>query len=390
MQSYRQAERLFEAHTGLQIRALGELEFFLLGGDFSRRYAAEPQRGYHESAPFLKGGEVLNEMARSLARITGAVKYAHAEVGVIGSLQSEREEIRGAQAEQMEIEFLPRPVEEMADDLVLGRWLIRTVAFRHGCVATFAPKLEEGAAGNGLHFHLELLRNATNVMLGPDGHLSESARTLVGGLCEYADSLTAFGNTVPSAYLRLTPNHEAPTRICWSDHNRGAMIRVPLGWSTLSDLCRKVNPKEPAGRRKLPCRQTVELRSPDGSANVHLVLAGIVMAADWAFQGTPSRFHGAGPLQLAERLYVRGDIQGEDLSRLPPLPTSCVDSGRLLLEKRELYERDHVFPPVLVDQVARLLGQQDDAMLLQRLAALTPEDRSREARRVMHSHLHSP
>ncbi|MCB9087456.1 MAG: hypothetical protein H6628_03995 [Calditrichae bacterium] len=39
--------------------------------------------------------------------------------------------------------------------------------------------------------------------------------------------LTAFGNTTSSAYLRLVPNQEAPTHICWSDLNRSALIRVP-------------------------------------------------------------------------------------------------------------------------------------------------------------------
>ncbi len=163
------AARLFSSRSGLELRALGELEFFLLGHRFPRCYPCEPQRGYHGSSPFTRGAEVLDEMMRTVARVTGAVKYAHAEVGYVERLSSEREEIRGAQAQQMEIEFLPRPVEEMADDLVIGRWLIRSVACRHDCVATFAPKVEDGAAGNGLHFHVELLRDGRNVMSGPGG-----------------------------------------------------------------------------------------------------------------------------------------------------------------------------------------------------------------------------
>ena len=51
-------------------------------------------------------------------------------------------------------EFAP-----FAPDNILGRWLIRNIASKHGCVATFTPKIEEDVAGNGMHIHLELLRD---------------------------------------------------------------------------------------------------------------------------------------------------------------------------------------------------------------------------------------
>ncbi len=69
-------------------------------------------------------------------------------------------------------------------------------------------------------------------MLKPDGSLSDPALRLIGGLCHYADSLTAFGNTTSSAYLRLVPNQE-PDIILerLSDHLRehlppGVRVRI--------------------------------------------------------------------------------------------------------------------------------------------------------------------
>ncbi len=385
----RAAERFRQA-TGLDIHALGELEFFLLSDAADKLYPVHKQRGYHGSAPYIRSGAILNEMVRHIARTTGAVKYAHAEVGFIESVRSDCEEINGRRAEQLEVEFQPRPVEEMADALVLGRWLIRNTAYRHGCVATFAPKLEEGVAGNGLHFHLELLRGDKNVMTGLHGKLSEEARRLIGGLCVYAGSLTAFGNTVSSAYLRLVPHQEAPTRVCWSDLNRSALIRVPLGWSNLGTLANRVNPGETASPKAPGGRQTVELRSPDGSAMVHLILAGIVMAADWGFQGNRELLRENGPLQIAERLYVKGNIfaDKELLQRLPVLPSSCVESSRLLLQRRDLYERDGIFPPSVVEYVARLLAREDDEFMNVRLGDLPADDRLHEIRRIMHKDLH--
>ncbi len=382
--------QVFRRNSGLELRALGELEFFLLNDKNPRIFPAPKQHGYHAAAPYLKNGQILNEMVRSITQITGAVKYAHSEVGYVESVRSDLEEISGKQAEQLEVEFLPRPAEEMADALVLSRWLIRNIAYKYGCVATFTPKIEEGIAGNGLHFHLELLRGEKNIMSDEKGKLSVPARRLIGGLCAYADSLTAFGNTVSSAYLRLVPNQEAPTRICWSDLNRSSMIRVPLGWSNLRHPAKRLNPRESSVFGEEQSRQTVELRSPDGSAIIHLLLAGITMAADWSFREDDSLFKKNLPLELADKLYIQGNIFTDKtlLQKLPTLPRSCVESSRILLEKRDLYERDGVFPPSIIDYVAKLLRAENDEDMNQRLIDLPADDRLFETRKIMHKDLH--
>jgi glutamine synthetase len=379
----RNAAERFLARTGYELHAMGELEFFLLGDPASRTYAAARQRGYHASAPFVKSGPILDEMVHAISIITGSVKYAHSEVGYVESVRSDLEEIRGKSAEQLEIEFLPAPVGEAADALVLARWVIRNIAYRHNCVATFTPKLEEGIAGNGMHIHMELRKSDRNMMTDASGKLTSDARKLIGGLCAYADTLTAFGNTVSSAYLRLVPNQEAPTRICWSDQNRSAMIRVPLGWSRASNLARIVNPQQTEDFQRQAGLQTVELRSPDGSAMVHLLLAGIVRAAEYGLTdpGSESR---------ATQLYVSGNIFKDEalLRSLSSLPKSCVESAHILREKREMYERDGIFPPSIIDYMASLLEAEDDENINARLADLPADDRLLETRKIMHKDLH--
>jgi len=51
-----------------------------------------------------------------------------------------------------------------------------------------------------------LRKDGKNVTSDKAGKLSGEARRLIGGLCQFAPSLTAFGNTVASSYLRLIPH----------------------------------------------------------------------------------------------------------------------------------------------------------------------------------------
>lgn len=377
------AYKLFRENTGYELHALGELEFFLLSEPGTNTYPALKQGNYHSAAPFLKSGRILDEMIRTITQITGNVKYAHSEVGYIEAVRSDLEEIKGKRAEQLEIEFLPAPITDAGDIMMLARWIIRNVAYRYGCVATFTPKIEEGIAGNGLHIHLMLRKNNKNVMSDENGNLTTEAKKIIGGLCTYADSLTAFGNTVSSAYFRLVPSQEAPTRICWSDLNRSVMIRVPLGWSKFKTLVNVLDDQQEALPQQSENLQTVELRSPDGSALIYLLLAGITMAAWWGLDHEES-------LETAKGLYVTGNIfQNERLlTELSALPKSCVESSRVLLEKRKYYERENVFPASIIEYVARSLQAEKDEDLNQFLDSLPADNRLREMRKLMHKDLH--
>ncbi|MDJ0761712.1 MAG: glutamine synthetase family protein [Myxococcota bacterium] len=373
----------FRQNTGLELHALGELEFFLLGEGGAEFFAPQRGAGYHASAPFFKGGDVVNEMVRYIAQITGAVKYAHAEVGFIKSVRSDSSLLSGRRAEQHEIEFLTRPINEMGDFLALAKWIIRNVAFRHGMLATFVPKLEEGVAGNGFHIHMALKKQGRNIMTDDTGALTQEALKLIGGLTHYASTLSAFGNTVASAFLRLVPNQEAPTRICWSHANRSALIRVPLGWSKNRHLARLINPAEPDDFEDAGGRQTVEIRSPDGSAMFHLLLAGLATAAEYGLTAD-------GMLALAKKTQVLGNIfdDREKLKQLEPLPGSCVACSELLNARRDMYEKFGVFPPSVIDYIVSLLKKEADEDLNRRLSQMTAEERLHATRELMHHDIH--
>ncbi len=377
------AYQRFQNNTGLKLNALGELEFFLIRHFPDTSFSGTPQKGYHTSSPFFKSSEILNEMLCIIASISEAVKYGHSEVGYIKNIGSDLNSIKNKTAEQVEIEFLPIPINEMSDYLLLSKWIIRNVAKKYDAIATFAPKLEEGVAGNGLHFHLEIEKDSKNIMRKKDGELSDEAFKLIAGLSHYADSLTAFGNTVSSAYLRLVPNQEAPTKVCWSDCNRSAMIRVPLGWTNMDDLSMKVNPGVDKPYVDTYGKQTVELRSPDGSAIIPLVLAGITMAVDYGFSMKNAQ-------EVTKSQYVTGNIfkNKELLNSLKSLPTSCVESADILLKNRSLYEKDDIFPPGVIDYVACLLKKENDVRMNQTLMDMPADDRLHATRKIMHKDLH--
>jgi len=220
-------------------------------------------------------------------------------------------------------------------------------------------------------------------MSEPDGKLSVDARKLIGGLVEYASTLSAFGNTVASSFLRLVPNQEAPTRICWSHNNRSALIRVPLGWSEQSHLAKVVNPADTDDYTDSRGRQTVELRSPDGSASFHLLLAGITTAAEYGLTAE-------GMLERAAETNVEGNIfsDKEVMDRLEPLPASCVQCARLLDDRRAMYEEDGVFPSNVIDYQIELLSDEDDEKLNRDFARLPAEERLVATRDLMHKDIH--
>lgn len=380
------AVNLFRKKTGFELFAAGELEFFLLWDLERNIYPIPEQMGYHGSIPFTKSGNILSEILDHMERITGAVKYAHSEVGNLDGLPSDNEEIKNKHMEQLEVEFLPMPIEDMANHMILGKWLIRNIAYKYGCIATFTPKLEEGIAGNALHFHLMIKdKENNNLLIDEKGSYTDVSKKLIGGLIEYADSLTSFGNTIASSYFRLVPNQEAPTHICWSESNRSAMIRVPLGWSKVDNLASIINPQQKASlNKKKDIRQTIEFRPPDGSAFIHLLLAGITMAAEYGLSNITN-------FKQVEELHVTGNIFQDEKTRkkLKSLPVNCKESSEVLSEKRHLYERENIFPDFMIDRVIKILQDENDGDLRNKLKNMTAEERSIELRKILHKDIHS-
>ena len=346
----RKACRAFTDVTGMEFQAMGELEYYVVAPD-TGMYEATDQRGYHESGPYAKFNEFRTQCMAYIAQTGGQIKYGHSEVGNFT--------LDGCVYEQNEIEFLPVSAEQAADQLMIAKWVIRNLGYKLGYNVTFAPKITVGKAGSGLHIHMRMMKDGQNQMLH-DGVLSAAARKAIAGMMELAPSITAFGNTNPTSYFRLVPHQEAPTNVCWGDRNRSVLVRVPLGWTAKTDMCALANPLEGQSHFDTTQKQTVEMRSPDGSADLYQLLAGLAVACRHGFEMSDA-------LEVAEKTYVNVNIHQKEnadrLEALAQLPDSCAASADCLQRQRAVFEQYNVFSPAMIDGIITRLRSYDDRTL---------------------------
>ena len=339
-QTLHRAAEAFTESTGMTYEAMGELEYYVIAED-DEMFPAVDQRGYHESGPFAKFNEFRKKCMAYIAQTGGQPKYGHSEVGNFTA--------DGKVFEQNEIEFLPCPVESAADQLVLAKWVIRNLAYEYGLDVTFAPKITVGKAGSGMHIHMRMMKAGRNCMTA-GGKLSAEARRAIAGMMELAPSITAFGNKTPVSYFRLVPHQEAPTSVCWGDCNRSVLVRVPLGWTFVSA-------DSPTAGQK----QTVEMRSPDASADVYQLMAGLCVACRHGLEMDEQK-----ALGIAADKYVGLGESGSDNDKFEQLPDSCVASAEWLCRHRAIYEAHGVFSPRMIDGIINKLRRFDDSDLRER------------------------
>lgn len=366
----RKAYTRFTRNTGFRFKAFGELEYYIKSPQ-NDLYPLTDQKGYHQAAPFAKFEDMRIKALELCARAGCRIKYGHAEVG---SFTKDGEDF-----EQHEIEFLPVEIDDAVDQLLIAKWITRILGYRNGVEVSFAPKITVGKAGSGMHIHMMLEKDGMNMMV-EDGKLSDAAKKMIAGILDMAAPLTAFGNTIPTSYLRLVPHQEAPTNICWGDRNRSVLIRVPLGWNGCMDMIRDANPADTTEFPARASKQTVELRSPDGSADIYKLFAGIVIATERGLAMNDG-------LKRAAELYVdynifNGNSNGTT-KKLDSLPASCWESAEVLEMNRAKFEEGGIFPKGVIDNVIKKLKSYDDKGLSEKLF-----NKNEEISRLVKHYLH--
>ena len=157
---------------------------------------------------------------------------------------------------QQEINFRYADALKTADNTVLYKLVVKSVAEKHGAVATFMPKPFWGVNGAGCHFHQSLINLKTGRNLFGDKHsengLSRMAYSYIAGVLNHAKAMSMVVAPLVNSYKRLVPHFEAPVYIAWGLGNRSAIVRVPL---------------YPGDKEKVT---HMEYRHPDPSCNPYL------------------------------------------------------------------------------------------------------------------------
>ncbi|MCK5798775.1 MAG: hypothetical protein KAI47_16395, partial [Deltaproteobacteria bacterium] len=196
----RAASEALARESGIDLFALGEVEYFIGRRALTPDSFGDSDRGYHASSPIVFGETLRREAMILLGEIGVPIKYGHSEVGYIQASETE-----GVLWEQHEIELSLAPLAEAADAIVLTQWVLRNLAARHELLCSFDPMVRRGHPGSGLHIHFSPMIGGEHLG-GYDeaGQLHEAARWMIGGFVQLGAALMAFGNRKEGSFWRLS------------------------------------------------------------------------------------------------------------------------------------------------------------------------------------------
>ncbi len=233
------------AEMGYSFNVGPECEFFLFHTDEQGKPTTETddKGGYFDLGPLDRGENCRRDICFALESMGFEIEASHHECAPA----------------QHEIDFKYDEVLRAADNVVTFKYVVKSIAQRHGLHATFMPKPVFGVAGSGMHTNMSLFADNKNAFYDEKDPilLSDKAYNFIAGILHHIKPMTLVLNPLVNSYKRLVPGYEAPVYIAWSAKNRSPLIRVPAARG--------------AGTR-------VELRSPDPACNPYLEMALCLMA----------------------------------------------------------------------------------------------------------------
>ena len=306
----RNLERLKE--KGYTLYLGPELEFFYFKDDKSTQVLDEG--GYFDLTTLDAASDLRRETVLALEAMGIKVEYSHHEVA----------------PSQHEIDLRYADALTMADNVMTYRVVVKEVATKYGCYATFMPKPIFGQNGSGMHTHQSLFKGDRNAFFDAKDKyfLSDIAKKYIAGLLKHAPEITMVCNQWINSYKRLVPGYEAPVYIAWARRNRSALVRVPL-----------YKPgKEKATR--------IELRSPDPACNPYLAFS-VMLAA--GLEGIEKGYNLPEPVE--KDIYHLSDEEKKKLG-IKSLPGSLIEAVEIT-EKSEVLRKalgDHIFNNLITNK----------------------------------------
>ena len=283
---------------GIRLKAGVEPEFHLInedGSDISDDRDTQIKPCYDQAA-LLRRYDVITEICTHMITMGW------------GPYQNDHEDANG----QFEINWNFYDSLKTADQMCFFRFMVKSIAEKHGLRATFMPKPFSHLTGNGCHVHASLwtLDEKTCLTHDKQGDLgiSEMGYHFMGGVLNHATSLCAITNPTVNSYMRInapTTNSGAtwaPNAVTFGGNNRTHMIRVP-----------------DEGR--------FEFRQADGAVNPYLLMAGYLAAGLDGIENKTSP---------GKRLDIDMYAEGHKIRGAQKLPLYLIDAIRLFARNKTL------------------------------------------------------
>ena len=293
------------ADEGLRIKTGVEPEFFLLNMEGTQ--ISDPldnaEKPCYDQQAVMRRYDVISEVCDYMLDL-GWEAYQNDHEDAIG---------------QFEMNLKYDDALQTADKHSFFKFMMKSVAEKHGMRATFMPKPFKGLTGSGCHAHISVwdLAGKANVFADNTKELglSEKGRHFLGGIMKHASALAAICNPTVNSYKRINAPRTssgatwAPNTVTWTGNNRTHMVRVPG-----------------PGR--------FELRLPDGAVNPYLLQAVIIAAGLDGIRNKadPGKRHDIDMYQM-----------GHTIKGAPKLPLNLLDALRE-------YEKDRTLMHTMGDE----------------------------------------
>jgi glutamine synthetase len=272
-------------------------------------YKPRTKQGYFPVPPMDHLQDLRSEIAATLHAVGIPTELHHHEVATAG---------------QGEIGMRFDTLLNMADKLLLFKYVVKNVAWAAGKTATFMPKPVFEDNGSGMHTHQSIWKGGEPLFYSETGYagLSDIGRWYIGGLLRHAPAILAFAAPTTNSYKRLVPGYEAPVNLVYSQRNRSASCRIPLA-------------------QKSPKAKRVEFRCPDPSCNPYLAFSAMLLAG---LDGVMNRIEPPEPVD--KDLY---DLPPEELALVPQVPGSLDESLLALEADNDFLKAGGVFTDDLIE-----------------------------------------
>jgi glutamine synthetase type III len=275
---------------GLRVKTGVEAEFFLIDadGDGISDLKDNAIKPCYDQQALMRRYDVISEICDYMLEL-GWQPY-----------QNDHEDANG----QFEMNWAFDDALTTADRHSFFKFMVRSVAEKHGLRATFMPKPFPTLTGNGCHVHMSVwdMHGKTNKFRDNSNELGLSAQGyhFLGGIMKHAEAIAAITNPTVNSYKRINAPRTvsgatwSPNTVTWAANNRTHMVRVP-------------------GKGRF------ELRLPDGAANPYLLQAVIIAVGleGIASQADPGQRYDIDMYQL-----------GHTVTDAPKLPLNLLDALR--------------------------------------------------------------